>query len=66
MNTSKTWKSGERCRFGGTYRCQQCHLEGRTTVRDFVPGVVLPMCEACRNPDATWRLIRAASRAAAP
>ena len=53
-----TWKSGERCRSAGTYRCQQCHLEGRVTLRECPAGAVMPMCDACRDKDAAWRLIR--------
>ena len=55
-----TWKSGERCRTAGVYRCQQCHLEGRATLRECQAGAVMPMCEACRDKDAAWRLIREA------
>ena len=65
MNSSKTWKSGERVRIAGTYRCQNCHLEGRATTKEFAAGAVLPMCETCPEKDVTWRLVRpAAARAA--
>ena len=56
-----TWKSGERCRSTGVYRCQQCHLEGRVTLRECAAGVIMPMCDACRDKDAAWRLIRVAA-----
>lgn len=65
MNSSKTWKSGERCRIPGAYRCQACHLVGRETTKECAEGSVLPMCDACPEKDATWRLIRASGAAAA-
>lgn len=57
MNSSKTWKSGERCQRPGTYLCRQCRLEGRETVRVLAEGAVFPMCEICPGGDATWRLV---------
>jgi len=63
VNTSMTWKSGERCRIAGLYRCQQCHLEGRDTQRVCAAGSIFPMCDACPGKDATWRLIRASAAA---
>jgi hypothetical protein len=63
MNSSRTWKSGERCQVAGTYRCQQCRLEERDTRRDMAVGQVFPMCETCSQKDATWRLMRAAAGA---
>lgn len=65
MNSSRTWKSGERVAEAGLYRCQQCHLEGRATVRELPAGAILPLCEACPEKDATWRLIRAGAATAA-
>ena len=65
MNSSHTWKSGERVTEAGLYRCQQCHLEGRTTLREMPAGAILPMCDACPGKDATWRLIRAGAAPAA-
>lgn len=65
MNSSRTWKSGERAAEAGLYRCQQCHLEGRTTHVEAAAGSVLPMCSACPEKDATWRLIRAGAATAA-
>lgn len=59
MNSSKTWKSGERSLQSGTYRCEVCHLAGRETVRDFEAGIILPMCDACPEKDTTWRLLKA-------
>lgn len=53
-----TWKSGEKARVAGLYRCQQCNLEGRETLRESAAGAVLPMCEVCPEKEATWRLIR--------
>jgi hypothetical protein len=64
MNSSRTWKSGERCRISGTYRCCNCHLGGRDTVRAFEAGRVLPMCDQCSDRDVTWRLLQTAPRAA--
>ena len=64
MNSSRTWKSGERCRVSGTYRCQNCHLGGRDTVRIFEAGHILPMCDQCSDKDVAWRLVQAAARAA--
>lgn len=64
MNSSKTWKSGEPCRFAGTYRCVQCRLEGRETIREMRQGAILPLCEFCPGKDATWRLVREAGVAA--
>lgn len=64
MNSSKTWKSGERCRISGAYRCVTCQLEGRDTVLEFAEGRVLPMCDVCPEKDATWRLIRVIGAAA--
>ena len=58
MNSSRTWKSGERCRIAGSYRCQQCRLEGRETVRVVARGAILPMCDVCPGQEATWMLIR--------
>lgn len=63
MNSSKTWKSGERCRIPGVYRCQACHLEGRETFKECALGAILPMCDVCPEKDATWKLIREASSA---
>ena len=60
MNSSRTWKTGERCQISGTYRCQVCGAAGRETLRDFVAGQVIPMCDAGTGKDATWRLMRAA------
>lgn len=65
MNSSKTWKSGERCRISGTYDCRICRLAGRESVRDFEAGSVLPMCDACPEKDTTWWLIKARSGRAA-
>ena len=65
MNSSKTWKSGEKCRISGVYRCQACHLDGRDTTKEFAAGRVLPMCDVCPEKDATWRLIRESGEAAA-
>ena len=48
----------------GSYRCQQCHLEGRQTVRECVSGAVMPMCDVCPEKEATWMLIREAVAAA--
>ncbi len=59
MNSSRTWKSGERCRISGTYRCQICHLAHRDTVVEFEAGRILPMCDVCPEKDTTWRLLRA-------
>lgn len=67
MNSSKTWKSGERCVRPGLYRCQQCRLEGRETTRVLQKDAIFPMCDLEPGGDATWRLIRPdapASRAA--
>lgn len=64
MNSSRTWKSGERCQVAGAYRCEQCRLEGRTTVRDMSAGAILALCEACPGKDATWRLVREVGAAA--
>ncbi len=64
MNSSKTWKSGEKCRVTGSYRCEICHLAGRETVKDFRAGAVLPMCDTCPEKDATWRLQKASAAAA--
>jgi hypothetical protein len=58
MNSSKTWKSGERCVKPGVYRCEQCRLEGRDTTRAVQAGAIFPMCELDPGGDATWRLIR--------
>ena len=58
MNSSKTWKSGERARVSGAYRCEACRLDGRDTVRQCAAGAVLPMCDVCPEKDATWVLIR--------
>jgi hypothetical protein len=63
MNSSRTWKSGERCPIAGTYRCQQCRLEERDTRRDMAVGQIFPMCDACSQKDATWRLMRPAAAA---
>ncbi len=57
MNSSRTWKSGERCLVTGTYRCQICHMAGRETVKEFQAGRILPMCDVCPEQDATWRLL---------
>ncbi len=59
MNSSRTWKSGERCRVSGTYRCEICHLAGTETLREFQAGAILPMCDACPEKDSTWRLLKA-------
>jgi hypothetical protein len=65
VNSSRTWKTGEHCRIQGTYRCQVCRAAGRETVREFAAGQVIPMCDACPEKDATWRLVKAARAAAA-
>jgi len=65
VNSSKTWKSGERCRVAGTYRCAACQLDGRSTERQVSAGAIMPMCDICPEKDATWRLIRPSSPAAA-
>lgn len=62
MNSSKTWKSGERSARSGTYVCQICHMAGRNTVREFEAGVILPMCDACPEKDTTWRLVKEKAR----
>jgi hypothetical protein len=64
MNSSHTWKSGEKCRVSGTYRCQNCNFMGRETRREFEEGAVLPMCDASPDKDATWHLIRPRAQAA--
>jgi hypothetical protein len=64
VNSSRTWKSGEVCQISGTYRCQACHLAGRALVGEFEAGKILPMCEACPEKDATWRLLKPARKAA--
>lgn len=65
MNSSRTWKSGERCRVTGTYRCQNCHLGGRETIREYAAGAILSMCDQCPDKDVTWRLLKPAAGAAA-
>jgi hypothetical protein len=65
VNSSRTWKTGERCQISGTYRCQVCGSAGRETMREFVAGRVIPMCDACPEKDATWRLVKAAPAATA-
>jgi hypothetical protein len=64
VNSSRTWKSGERVAEAGLYRCVQCHLEGRETLVEAAAGSILPLCVACPGKDATWRLIRAGAAAA--
>ena len=59
MNSSRTWKTGERCQISGTYRCQVCRASGLETLREFAAGQVIPMCDAGAEKDATWRLVRA-------
>lgn len=59
INSSKTWKSGERCERSGSYRCETCRLAGRHTVRDFEAGIILPMCDVGPEKDTTWRLLKA-------
>ncbi len=59
MNSSRTWKTGERCRISGTYRCEICHLAQRETLREFELGTILPMCDVCPEKDTTWRLLHA-------
>jgi hypothetical protein len=65
VNSSKTWKSGERCAVPGVYRCVQCRMEGRETDRQCAAGSVMPMCDVCPEKEATWTLIREAAAAAA-
>jgi hypothetical protein len=65
LNSSKTWKTGERCRIAGLYRCQTCHLEGRNTEKTVAAGTIIPMCDVCPEKETTWKLIREASPAAA-
>ncbi|HEU4400567.1 MAG TPA: hypothetical protein VFT43_00545 [Candidatus Polarisedimenticolia bacterium] len=65
MNSSRTWKSGEHCRFPGTYRCQVCYAAGQVTLKEFAANQVIPMCAVCPEKDATWRLMKAADRTAA-
>ena len=65
MNSSRTWKSGERCRITGIYRCEACHLDGRGTERQLNAGAIMPMCDVCPEKDATWRLMRPSSPAVA-
>jgi hypothetical protein len=65
VNSSRTWKSGERCRVPGTYRCEICRLAGKDTVLEMEQGAVFPMCGSCPEKDTTWRLVKAkAGRAA--
>jgi hypothetical protein len=65
LNSSRTWKSGERCRASGTYRCEICRLAQKDTLRDVEAGAVFPMCDAGPEKDTTWRLVEArAGRAA--
>ncbi len=65
MNSSRTWKSGELCVVHGMYRCETCRHEGRETVKEFAVGSVLPMCDACVEKDATWKLSRTMESGAA-
>ena len=65
MNSSRTWKSGERCGVTGTYRCQNCAAAGRETVRNFAQGTILPMCDQSPDSDVTWRLLEAGGKSAA-
>ena len=65
MNSSHSWKSGERCRAPGTYRCQNCHYAGRETLKEFQVNVILPMCDSSADKDVTWLLIRPADHATA-
>ncbi len=65
MNSSRTWKSGEFCRISGTYRCEICHAAGRSVVREFEAGKILPMCDTCPEKDTTWRLLAATPARAA-
>ena len=58
MNSSKTWKSGERCVVAGVYRCEQCRLEGRETTRAVQAAAIFPMCDLDPGGDATWRITR--------
>ncbi len=54
MNSSKTWKSGERCRISGTYFCRNCRSAGRDTTREIREGAIFPMCETCPQKDVTY------------
>ncbi len=65
MNSSKTWKSGEKCRVPGLYRCRGCETAGRETTLEALEGTIFPMCEACPQKDATYSLVRAAAGASA-
>ena len=65
MNSSKTWKSGEKCRIAGKYRCRNCRSAGRETVQEFQAGAIFPMCEACPQKDVTYHLISASASASA-
>jgi hypothetical protein len=65
MNSSKTWKSGEKCRITGSYRCRNCRSAGRETVQTIQTGTIFPMCEACPQKDVTYHLVRAPSSASA-
>jgi len=65
MNSSHSWKSGERCRVTGSYRCQNCHYMGRETLRDFQANAILPMCDSCPDKDVSWLLARPADSAVA-
>jgi hypothetical protein len=64
VNSSRTWKSGERCQIAGVYRCVQCRFEGRETIHEVPEGVILPLCDFCPGKDATWRLVRESGGAA--
>ena len=54
-NSSATFKTGELCPTGGSYRCLLCQDGSQATVIQLSVGGIFPYCKVCDEKDVTWR-----------
>lgn len=56
VNSSDTFKTGERVLADGEYACLLCGQAGKVTTKSLAKGAIFPFCDGCDTKDATFRL----------
>jgi len=57
VNTSDTFKTGERVIAAGDYECLICKSMGKTTTITLEAQKIFPFCPGCETKDATFHSI---------
>lgn len=50
------FKPGERCHLTGSYVCESCRLDSRSTLAQVEDQAIFPLCTDCIDMDMGWRL----------